>query len=115
MLCTIGRRLLFLIPTLLPAGWTLVFAGSALIGRPLTGVALHRLSGGPRDWRRHAPLRRVYTTTTWIAAGICFVNFALGAAGDGQARAAITVDQPLSEAQLKVLRATPGVLSLQQV
>ena len=49
------------------------------------------------------------------AAGINIVNFALGAAGDGQARAAITVDQPLSDAQLDVLRATPGVLSLQQV
>ena len=30
-------------------------------------------------------------------------------------RAAITVDQPLSEHQLDDLRATPGVLSLQQV
>ena len=49
------------------------------------------------------------------AAGINIVNFALGAAGDGQARAAITVDQPLDEAQLSTLRATPGVLSLQQV
>src|SRR5687768_11212148 len=49
------------------------------------------------------------------AAGINIVNFALGAAGDGQARAAITVDQPLDEAQLALLRKTPGVLSLQQV
>ena len=49
------------------------------------------------------------------AAGINIVNFALGTAGDGQARAAITVDQPLDEAQLAHLRATPGVLSLQQV
>ena len=48
-------------------------------------------------------------------AGINIVNFALGAAGDGQARAAITVDQALSDAQLDKLRATPGVLSLQQV
>lgn len=48
-------------------------------------------------------------------AGINIINFALGAAGDGQARAAITVDQPLSDQQLDVLRATPGVLSLQQV
>src|SRR6476659_6176748 len=45
------------------------------------------------------------------AAGINILNFALGAAGDGQARAAITVDQPLSEPQLVTLRATPGVLS----
>lgn len=48
------------------------------------------------------------------AAGINIVNFALGAAGDGQARAAITVDRPLDDAQLATLRATPGVLSLQQ-
>jgi D-3-phosphoglycerate dehydrogenase / 2-oxoglutarate reductase len=49
------------------------------------------------------------------AAGINIVNFALGAAGAGEARAAITVDQPLDETQLDMLRATPGVLSLQQV
>jgi Protein of unknown function (DUF3159) len=67
----------FLLPTLLPAGWTLLFLGSVLVGRPLTGVALNRLAGGPRDWRHNAPLRRVYTATTWAAAGICFVNFVL--------------------------------------
>lgn len=49
------------------------------------------------------------------AAGINIINFALGAAGDGYARAAITVDRPLEEAQLDVLRSIPGVLSLQQV
>jgi hypothetical protein len=65
----------FLIPTLLPAGWALVFAGSALIGRPATGIVLNRLAGGPRDWRRHIPLRRVYSATSWVAAGIGFVNF----------------------------------------
>lgn len=49
------------------------------------------------------------------AAGINIVHFALGAAGDGQARAAITVDREVSEAELDALRATPGILSLQQV
>jgi D-3-phosphoglycerate dehydrogenase len=49
------------------------------------------------------------------AAGVNIVNFALGAAGDGQARAAITVDKPLTEEQLALLKATPGILSLQQV
>lgn len=68
----------FLVPTLLPAGWVLVFLGSVLVGRPLTGVGLNRLARGPRNWREHAPLRRVYTITSLIAAGICFVNFALG-------------------------------------
>lgn len=48
-------------------------------------------------------------------AGVNIINFALGAAGDGYARAAITVDQPLTDAQLALLRKTPGVLSLQQV
>jgi hypothetical protein len=67
----------FLVPTLLPAGTGLLFLGSVLIGRPLTGVALNRLAGGPRDWRRHAPLRRVYAATSWVGAGICFANFAV--------------------------------------
>ena len=49
------------------------------------------------------------------AAGINIVNFALGAAGDGQARAAITLDRPMDDAHLATLRAIPGVLSLQQV
>jgi uncharacterized protein DUF3159 len=68
----------FLVPTLLPAGWTLVFLGSVLLGRPLTGVALNRLARGPRNWRRHPPLRRVYNVTSLIAAAVCFVNFVLG-------------------------------------
>jgi NAD(P)-dependent dehydrogenase (short-subunit alcohol dehydrogenase family) len=68
----------FLVPTLLPAGWTLLFLGSVLIGRPLTGVGLNRLARGPRNWRQHAPLRRVYTISSLIAAGICFFNFILG-------------------------------------
>lgn len=49
------------------------------------------------------------------AAGVNIVNFALGAAGDGQARAAITVDKPLTGAQIAAVKAVPGVLSLQQV
>jgi hypothetical protein len=68
----------FLVPTLLPAGWVLAFLGSVLVGRPLTGVALNRLARGPRNWRRHPPLRRVYNVTSLIAAGVCFVNFVLG-------------------------------------
>lgn len=53
--------------------------------------------------------------STLGAAGVNIVNFALGAAGDGQARAAITVDRPVDDAQLAALRATPGILSLAQV
>ncbi len=49
------------------------------------------------------------------AAGINIINFALGAAGDGYARAAITVDREIDDDQLALLRATPGVFSIQQV
>jgi hypothetical protein len=70
-------RAFFLIPTLLPAGWMLLFLGSVLLGRPLTGVALNRLAGGPRDWRRHPALRRVYTITTLLAVAVNLVNFVL--------------------------------------
>ncbi|MFS8136810.1 MAG: hypothetical protein ACMG50_01665 [Thermomonas sp.] len=47
--------------------------------------------------------------------GINIVNFALGAGGDCQARAAITVDRAVDDAQLQAWRAMPGVLSLAQV
>ena len=43
------------------------------------------------------------------------INFALGAAGDGYARAAITIDREIDDDQLALLRATPGVFSIQQV
>lgn len=48
------------------------------------------------------------------AAGINIINFALGSAGDGFARAAITVDRTLDAEQVQMLCNTPGVLSLQQ-
>lgn len=47
------------------------------------------------------------------AAGVNIVNFSLGAKGDGEALAAITVDRPVPEAQLGALRGIPGVLSLE--
>ncbi|KGM53357.1 hypothetical protein N799_11630 [Lysobacter arseniciresistens ZS79] len=46
------------------------------------------------------------------AAGINIINFSLGSSGDGQARAAITVDREVGEAQLAAARQLPGVLSL---
>ncbi|GAA2077314.1 DUF3159 domain-containing protein [Actinomadura alba] len=65
-------RAFFLLPTVLPAAFMLLFLGSLLVRRPLTGLA-----GGPRDWRRHGPLRRVYTVTTLVAVAINLVNFVL--------------------------------------
>ncbi len=47
------------------------------------------------------------------AAGINIVNFSLGAKGDGDALAAITVDRLVPDSQLVALRGIPGVLSLE--
>jgi len=47
------------------------------------------------------------------AAGINIVNFSLGATGDGQALAAITVDRPVPPQQVGALRGIAGVLSLE--
>jgi D-3-phosphoglycerate dehydrogenase / 2-oxoglutarate reductase len=49
------------------------------------------------------------------AAGVNIVNFSLGAKGDGEALAAITVDRAVAEAQLVALRGVPGVLSLEML
>lgn len=49
------------------------------------------------------------------AAGINIVNFSLGAKGDGQALAAITVDRAVPDSQLVALRGVPGVLSLESL
>ena len=47
------------------------------------------------------------------AAGVNIVNFSLGATGDGQALAAITVDRGVPDAQVVALRGIPGLLSLE--
>jgi hypothetical protein len=70
-------RAFFLLPTVLPAVLMLLFLGSVVLRRPLTGVLFNRLAGGPRDWRRHAGLLRVYSVTTLVAVAIHAVNFAV--------------------------------------
>lgn len=72
-------RAFFLVPTLLPAGIVLVCLASVLLRRPLTGLLLNLVVGGPADWRRHRDLLRVYTVTTLIAVAVNIVNFAVQA------------------------------------
>jgi hypothetical protein len=53
---------------------------------------------------------------TWLgAAGVNIVNFSLGARGDGEAVAAITVDSTVTPAQLAGLRAIPGIRTMELV
>jgi D-3-phosphoglycerate dehydrogenase len=49
------------------------------------------------------------------AAGINIINFSLGARGDGEAVAAITVDEVVTAAQLAELRKIPGIVALEMM
>lgn len=49
------------------------------------------------------------------AAGINIINFSLGATGEGQALAAITVDREVPALQIQSLRGIPGILTLEMV
>ena len=49
------------------------------------------------------------------AAGVNIVNFSLGAKGDGEAVAAITVDREVTSGQLASLRTIPGIVSLEMM
>jgi hypothetical protein len=71
------ERGFFLIPALIPFVVVAVCAGSVLAGRPLTGVILNRVAGGPAQWRDIAPLRRVYVVSTVVCAAVNVVNAAV--------------------------------------
>ena len=49
------------------------------------------------------------------AAGVNIINFSLGAKGDGEAVAAITVDESVTTQQLRELRTIPGIVSLEMM
>ena len=49
------------------------------------------------------------------SAGVNIINFSLGAKGDGEAVAAITVDREVSGLQLQELRKIPGIVSLEMM
>ncbi|MFQ3556026.1 DUF3159 domain-containing protein [Streptomyces gramineus] len=64
----------FLVPAMIPFIVLAVCLISIMIGRPLTGVLLNKVSGGPPDWRSITPLRRVYTASTCICIAVNIVN-----------------------------------------
>jgi hypothetical protein len=73
------ERGFFLIPALIPFAVIAVCAASIVARRPLTGVLLNRVSGGPVRWRENGRLRRVYTVTTLAAVAVNVVNAAVQA------------------------------------
>lgn len=73
------ERGFFLIPALVPFAVIALCAGSVAAGRPLTGVILNRVSGGPSGWRQVSRLRRVYVVSTLVCAAVNVVNAAVQA------------------------------------
>jgi hypothetical protein len=73
------ERGFFLLPALVPFAVIAVCVGSVLAGRPLTGVILNRVSGGPATWRQVPRLRRVYVVSTLVCAAVNVANAAVQA------------------------------------
>lgn len=67
----------FLLPMLVPLAVVTASIASLLAGRPLTGLLLNRISGGPADWPDVPRLRRVYVLTTVASAAFQAVSAAL--------------------------------------
>jgi hypothetical protein len=59
-------RAFFLPTTLLPAVFVAAHVVSLIARRPLMGIVVNPLVGGPSAWREHRELRRVYTVSTLV-------------------------------------------------
>lgn len=67
-------RAFFLPTTIVPALFVLAYLISLAAGRPLMGIVVNPLSGGPRHWREHRALRRTYVVSTLIAMTLAAAN-----------------------------------------
>ncbi|WP_432542671.1 DUF3159 domain-containing protein [Kineococcus sp. SYSU DK002] len=89
----------FLPTTVLPVLFVLAHTGSLLAGRPLMGLVVNPLAGGPRTWRTHRPLRRLYTASTLVGVGLAGLNLAVRVAF-------YLADQPAALAVVQVVSST---------
>jgi hypothetical protein len=55
----------FLLPILVPFSVCAIALGSLAVRKPLTGLVLNRITGGPPHWVDHDRVQRVYVQTTW--------------------------------------------------
>jgi len=62
------------VPALIPFGVIVVCLATIIARRPLTGLILNRVTGGPADWYRNPALRRVHLVATSTALGINVIN-----------------------------------------
>lgn len=91
-----GEARAFFLPTmLLPAAFVLAYVVSLLARRPLMGLMVNPLAGGPRDWHGHRALRTTYTVSTAIGLTLATANLL--------ARVALYLDdQPAALAAIQV-------------
>jgi hypothetical protein len=69
-LATGQARAFFLLPAIiLPIAIGLICVVSVCVRRPLAGLLLNGMIGGPQRWWLDKPLRRLYSNVTWV----CFV------------------------------------------
>ena len=74
----VGEARAFFLPTMvLPILFATAYAVSLAVRRPLMGLIVGPLSGGPRGWREHQSLRRLYTASTVVGMGLAGVNLAV--------------------------------------
>jgi hypothetical protein len=69
----------FLVPAMIPFAVIVVCLATIIARRPLTGLILNRVTGGPPDWYRDPGLRRVHLVATSAALGINVINAAVQA------------------------------------
>ncbi len=70
-----GEARAFFLPTMvLPVVFVLAYVVSLGVGRPLTGLMVNRLAGGPRDWSRQPRLRRVHTVASLVGLAMAAAN-----------------------------------------
>ncbi|WP_436531674.1 DUF3159 domain-containing protein [Actinoplanes sp. HUAS TT8] len=67
----------FLVPMLIPFAAILICLATVVARRPLTGLILNRVTGGPRDWYRDRRLLRVHLIATSAAIAVNVVNAAV--------------------------------------
>jgi hypothetical protein len=76
-LVTGQARDFFLVPVLIPVVAIVACLGSVAVRRPLAGILLNRMVGGPARWPAQRRLARVYTVSTLVFAGVNVLNFSI--------------------------------------
>ncbi|GAB2509746.1 DUF3159 domain-containing protein [Nocardia heshunensis] len=69
----------FVVPALITGVIVVVCTATIAARRPLSGLLLNRISGGPPDWYTRPRLRRVHVVATWLCAAVDVLSLALTA------------------------------------